>query len=266
MGNRGTSDESGGLSRLHWSSLVDPPGSGWRNMARDHGLALAARGGRATIRFYRWDRPTVSFGRNEPSERYRSLEERGFAVVRRPTGGRAVLHDRELTYAVVVPRFPGLRFRTVYRVVQEGLLEGLEALGVGAEVATRGPALAPDAGPCFGSSAEGEIVVGGRKLLGSAQARIGGAVLQHGSLLTLNDQFGLGSGSGTIDQRRNRAVTLEELLGRVPPWARIAEALSEGVAARLRVAIHPRELTEQERDAENSIEGRYRSRAWTWRC
>ncbi|NNF28032.1 MAG: lipoate--protein ligase family protein [Gemmatimonadetes bacterium] len=260
-------EENGGLSGLQWSCVADPPREGWGNMARDHGMALAAREGRATIRFYRWDRPTVSFGRNEPAlVRYRAVVERGFSVVRRPTGGRAVLHDRELTYAVVVPRRPGVRLRTVYRMIQEGLLSGLAALGVKAESAAAGPAARPDAGPCFVHPAEGEIVVSGRKLLGSAQARIQGALLQQGSLLISNDQFELHADSGTIDPRGSRATTLESVLGRVPEWTEVAAALTDGLAERLNVSIRPRRLTESEIAAENSIQARYRSEAWTWRC
>src|SRR5690606_669373 len=101
----------------------------------------------------------------------------------RPTGGREVLHDRELTYAVVVPlrAFGGLR--ALHRLVNGALVEALRSLGVAADLAPPdGRALRPDAGPCFGGPAEGEVTVGGRKLIGSAQVRVGGAVLQHGSL------------------------------------------------------------------------------------
>ena len=229
-------------------------------------MALVASEDRATVRFYGWARPTVSFGRNEPAlVRYGPLRERDLAFVRRPTGGRAVLHDAELTYAVIVPRSRGLRLRTVYRVVHEGLLAGLESLGVRAETARPSPGVRPDAGPCFGLPAEGEIVVRGRKLLGSAQARVEGAILQHGSLLIENDQFDLGPDSDTINQRGPRAATLQETLGRVPEWSEVVSALARGLNARLGVSMDRRELTEQESAAENSIQGRYRSDAWTWR-
>ena len=227
-------------------------------------MALAARHGLATVRFYRWDRPTVSFGRNEPAAtRYRGLADRGHAVVRRPSGGRAVLHDRELTYAVVVPRVPGVRLRTLYRVIQEGLLGGLSALGVNADAAPSSPPVMPDAGPCFARPAAGEIVVRGRKLVGSAQARIEGALLQHGSLLIVNDQSGLGPGG--LEAEEGRVTTLEDELAAVPPWSEIVAALSGGLSALLGVAMPARELTEPELAAENSIQARYRSAAWTWR-
>ena len=84
---------------LRWSILLDPPMDGARNMARDHALALGLCDGAAVLRVYRWASPTVSFGRTEPSAAFATLRRsgRGFAFVRRPTGGRAVLHDRELT-------------------------------------------------------------------------------------------------------------------------------------------------------------------------
>src|SRR5687768_998585 len=87
-------------AELRWSILLDPAMDGARNMARDHALALALRSGDAVLRIYRWASATVSFGRNEPSAAFAPLRRAGpgFAFVRRPTGGRAVLHDRELTY------------------------------------------------------------------------------------------------------------------------------------------------------------------------
>lgn len=167
-------------------------------MACDHALAALARPGEGTVRFYRWATATLSFGRNEPvTVGYRELlrQSPGMEAVRRPTGGRAVIHDRELTYCVVLPvrAFGGLR--AAYRKINGGLLRGLRRLGVDAGGAP-GRAAAPDSGPCFFEAAEGEVVVRGRKLVGSAQARIGGAILQHGSMLLVADQSALFTGAG----------------------------------------------------------------------
>ncbi|MFC1791226.1 octanoyltransferase, partial [Gemmatimonadota bacterium] len=106
-------------------------------MARDHALALKLLPGEGVLRLYGWDPPTVSFGRNEPG-RGLYLEdcarEEGVAFVRRPTGGRAVLHHQELTYALVFPvgAFGGLK--RSYRLINQGLLAGLEGLGAGVEL------------------------------------------------------------------------------------------------------------------------------------
>ena len=155
-----------GADPLDWRLLVDEPLPGTVNMARDHALAALARPGTGTLRLYRWSPATLSFGRNEPvTVGYRDLLRRhpGMGVVRRPTGGRAVLHDREVTYSVALPVrvFGGLR--PAYRKINGGLVEGLRRLGVDAARAAGGPGRArePDAGPCFHEPAEGEVVVGG---------------------------------------------------------------------------------------------------------
>lgn len=168
-------------------------------MALDHALATGSVEGEAVLRLYGWTRPTVSFGRNEPArEAYGPAareapgptngEAEAVDWVRRPTGGRAVLHDAEVTYAVVAPAGALGGPRQAYRRINEALAGALASLG--APVALSGPAAVPtlDAGPCFQSPAEGEVTLDGRKLVGSAQARVEGALLQHGSILLAGDQ------------------------------------------------------------------------------
>lgn len=163
-------------------------------MAADHALALCLAEGRAVLRLYEWLGPTVSLGRNEPAaasyDRHAALA-RGIDFVRRPTGGRAVLHDSELTYAVVVPLRALGGPRLAYRDVNACLAAALRELGVDASVTETGRTLRPDGGPCFAAAAPGEVVAHGRKRIGSAQARIGRALLQHGSILLGTDQDGL---------------------------------------------------------------------------
>jgi lipoate-protein ligase A len=175
-------------------------------MAVDHALAEgAAESLEGVVRFYRWSPPTISFGRNEPAvELYdaSTAAERGIAFVRRPTGGRAVLHDRELTYAVTVPLTGRGDLRGLYRDVNKSLSLGLRRLG--AEVALfeggdRPPG--PDEGPCFRLPVGDELTWRGRKLVGSAQARIGGAVLQHGSLLMGGSQDAVAELRGETPER-----------------------------------------------------------------
>ncbi len=247
---------------LDWRILVDGALSGAANMARDHALAAALRPGTATARFYRWKPATLSLGRNEPfAAGYREfLRARpGIGVVRRPTGGRAVLHDGELTYSVVLPARACGGPRQVYRRVNEGLVDGLRRLGVDAGAAS-GRALPPDAGPCFLEPAEGEVTICGRKLVGSAQVRIGQAVLQHGSLLLVADQsplFALAPGL--------HAITLAEALGEVPPWTRLVEALSGGLSGSLGGRWAEGRMTAREEAVATDYEEKYGSRAWTWR-
>ena len=160
---------------LTWRILVDPPSSGPQNMAVDHALAACSSPGEAVLRIYRWGCPTVSFGRNEPAlDRYDPARghSAGIEFVRRPTGGRAVLHDRELTYAAVLPCPTPGGLRATYGLINRGLVEALCSLGVPAAMAAgRGLHTGPDAGPCFDEPAPGEVTVAGRKLVGSAQAR-----------------------------------------------------------------------------------------------
>jgi lipoate-protein ligase A len=178
-----------------WRFLNSGPADGATNMAVDEAVLDGVREGSSppTLRVYAWDPPTVSIGHSQKASIELDLEacrRKGFGVVRRPTGGRAVLHAGELTYSVIgpsgVPPLGG-SIAESYRAIAGGLLLGLKALGIRAELApvstasrTRGE-VAP---PCFVSAGRFEVVVAGRKLIGSAQRRVGAAVLQHGSLLT----------------------------------------------------------------------------------
>ncbi len=284
-------DDSG----REWRVLVDGALAGTVNMARDHALAAALRPGAGTVRFYRWRAATLSLGRNEPfTVGYRELlrDRPQMEVVRRPTGGRAVIHDRELTYAVALPARAFGGPRRAYRKVSEGLVKGLRQLGVPAQMAS-GRSLPPDAGPCFREAAAGEVVVGGRKIVGSAQVRIGDALLQHGSLLLVADQEPLlartavgaggvagwraepgGSGAGEewkggmhAEARNGEAgaVTLAEVLPEVPAWDRLVEALAGALAGTLAGRWGRGEMTAEEMRLAAGLEQRYDSREWTWR-
>ena len=269
-------------------------------MAVDHALAACSSPGEAVLRIYRWSCPTVSFGRNEPARaRYNSAAGRhaGMAFVRRPTGGRAVLHDQELTYSVVVPlktreklggglrgglrggfRAPGLR--ATYELINRGLVEALCSLGVPATMAeVRGSPAALESGPCFDEPAPGEVTVAGRKLVGSAQARLEGAILQHGSLLIGPGQerlVALGSTSAGLPPGRDpgkpdesdpvkAAVSLEEILGHAPSWYNLVEAIVSGLSGVTGGDWHRGELREPERVQSMELGEHYGSAEWTWR-
>lgn len=240
-------------------------------MALDHGLARCAGGHRCEgrLRLYAWAPATVSFGRNEPVPRAfpRQAEERdGVGVVRRPTGGRAVLHDDEITYALAVPAGGGWSPRTLYRAVHDGIASGLRALGIPAEVvpASAGRILPPDAGPCFGAAAPGEIAVRGRKLVGSAQARLEGALLQHGSLRLspgrhrLPDLLGPGVGA------EESSAFLKDLLSAPPSPEFLVEVLVHGLSSTLGGEWEVDSSGEDEPGV-HELEARYRDPAWTWR-
>jgi len=250
--------------------LVDPPLSGARNMAVDETLMEAGRGGLVTLRLYRWEPGCLSFGRNQTARgRYDGdrAAEMGFDVVRRPTGGRAVLHHRELTYSVTAPADWG-SLKEVYLRINRALAAGLRRLGVDARVqdVAAGPAPRPVVRACFRDPLPGEVTAAGRKLVGSAQWRDGGAVLQHGSILLHNDQE-------LVERLRVDgppvaevpAVGLAELLGAEPDRAELEAALAAGFEETLGVELDRGALAPDEAERAEARRARYEDPDWTWR-
>lgn len=261
---------SPGVSR--WRILRDPPAPGAWNMAVDEALATLRRGDQGILRIYRWARPTLSFGRNQAVlGRYDPdvFGPLGAEAVRRPTGGREVLHDRELTYAVILPLAGPATLRAVYRAVNRALLEALRSLGVEGRMASRrGRTPSPDAGACFREPAEGEVEVEGRKMVGSAQARVGRNLLQHGSLLLHPASIRLASltlpsVSDAIPEQTG--VTLGEALGGPLSFSRVSAAVEAALAGEMGGRWDRSELASGERDAAERLRERYASRDWTWR-
>ena len=258
------------MGRLRWTVVFDPPRDGAANMAADHALAETAEPDAGWLRLYRWTRPTLSLGRNEPAADtydFARGERLGIDVVRRPTGGRGVLHDAEVTYAVVAPAAAAGRLRAAYAVVQRGLAAALRSLGADARLAAGGVPGPPRAGACFDVTTGGEVVAGGRKLTGSAQARIGRAFLQHGSILI----------DGTQELARElcrqpadahappASTTLREQLGRTPSWREVATAVAAGLAAEMETEMAEGALPHPTMRRIPSLERQYRSREWTMR-
>ena len=224
------------LSR-RWRFLDSGAADGATNMATDAALmAHARRTGEATLRVYAWDRPTLSLGRHERArDRFdpARLDARGFGVVRRPTGGRALLHHREVTYSVTAPG-NAISLGQSYAAINGLLLDALATLGVRATVApTARRPLRPDGAACFAEPAAGELTVDGAKLVGSAQLREEGALLQHGAILLADDQRLIGdlrvgelSGLPAIA----RAATLDSVLGRRTGYGDVRDALAAALA------------------------------------
>jgi len=242
-------------------------------MARDTALQTrAAETSETVFSVYSWTRPTLSFGRHQPAiglydiERIRSA---AIDVVRRPTGGRAILHNREVTYSVTAPLDDAETLREAYSRINRILLDGLARLGVLAGIAApteRAPA--PSIRPCFETPGEGELVADGAKLVGSAQWRDGRALLQHGSILVEDDQSSLNSfAAGAMDESFSsigQPATLAALLGRAPDTAEVASAMFDAV----RSLEDPNaiELREDEIRADAlSLLPRFLDDEWTWR-
>jgi lipoate-protein ligase A len=225
---------------LRWRLIVDGPLPGAFNMALDEELAItAARAEVATLRLYQWQRPTLSLGRHEPADELplARCEAAGIALVRRPTGGRAVLHHLELTYSFTAPASVvggPKRVREAYSLITKALARGLGLLGIKALAGSESPRLAGHM--CFALKTGCDLEVKGRKLVGSALRRYEGAVLQHGAIPLALDPalpyvaFGEEGEDFEAFASRLRAavVPLRELLGRVITPEELVAPLARG--------------------------------------
>ncbi len=204
---------------------------GAENMAIDAELLDGAAGtATSVLRLYRFDPPCLSLGRNEPAARYDHTEiaRRGLDVVRRPTGGRAVWHEQEVTYAVAAPIALFGSLRIAYHAIHATLVVALRSLGVDATIALHHPSPSSTVlhhpGSCFSTAAPGEVLVAGRKLVGSAQVRKRSAFLQHGSILLDGSQEIVAAVSRTPQVAR-AGTTLSAELGRRVTWDEVVEAV-----------------------------------------
>jgi lipoate-protein ligase A len=236
-------------------------------MALDHALAVCSQEGQGVLRLYSWIEATVSFGRNEPA---RGLYDRtnaadqGIEFVRRPTGGRAVLHSNEVTYAIVVPVRALGGPRASYVEINRGLAEGLSSIGAAVTVTDHGKTLSPDAGACFGAPAPGEIIADERKLVGSAQLRVGDALLQHGSILIDGDQSLLNQLTGKLHDTVHPA-TLRSMLG-IVHQDQVTFSVIDGLKHVLGGSWEEGEYLSGERNEAGRLERqRYSQAGWTWR-
>ncbi len=194
------------------------------------------------LRFYQWDTPTVSLGRYQRPELGANLQycqDNGIPVVRRPTGGRAVLHGRELTYSVVSNDrrfFPLHSLDLTYQGIARALQYGLGRLGITSQLAPGlRPTLRLSAGkaklPCFASASRHELLVEGRKIAGSAQRRLRRSFLQHGSIPLEIDVEAMALALGVSEQLIAKTmISVSEAAGRPVSFNELAAALEEGFA------------------------------------
>ncbi|NWG17392.1 MAG: lipoate--protein ligase family protein [Chloroflexi bacterium] len=262
-------------------------------MARDEAILQAVGAGRAlpTLRLYAWDPPCISLGYGQKASDvdFSRAAALGWDVVRRPTGGRAILHTDELTYSVALPAGDTIAAGDVvesYRRLSRALVAGLEKLGVRPQADRRAEGV-KDSGPvCFEMPSHYEITVGGRKLIGSAQVRRQEGILQHGSLPLCGDLGRINDALVYPDetaresakpQVRARAATLEEAL-RTPDiaaslreekeisWRAVAEAMVVGFAETFEIVFERGELSDTEQAAaERLAVDVYGSEAYTRR-
>ena len=242
---------------------IDIPRPGWLNMAIDSAmLDRAEQAGTVSLRVYRWDPYCLSFGRHEPAlRRYdrARIEALGIDTVRRPTGGRAVWHARELTYALAAPvgRFGGIR--QAYHDIHSMLAVALRRIGIDAELATTATVPGPAAGACFAAPVGGEVLVHGRKVIGSAQVRQGSALLQHGSLLLADDQAMVRQ--LTIGAQPPEAEDERQPLGRQVAFEEAAAAIREAAGSLGELTPDP---LHDDPSTTPAHADRFRSPEWTW--
>ena len=224
-----------------------------------------------TLRLYGWNPPALSLGKSQPSAEFLEppvVRRRGIDLVRRPTGGLAVLHDRERTYAVVgalrCEPFAGGVLET-YRSISAALEDAMRSLGAQARASS--PAhegrLHPQGPSCFALTSAHEITVGGRKLIGSAQLRRGRAFLQHGSIPLDTNREALAALLG--DPVDGESYTdLTSALGRAVGPRDLDYAIVDAFARQFEVDLQPGELTAGERLRATQIRcWKYLSVDWT---
>jgi lipoate-protein ligase A len=267
-----------------WRLILTSPLPGADNMALDESLleSVAARRQPPTLRFYQWAPACLSLGHAQPAEDadLDRLHAFGWHIVRRTTGGRAILHLDELTYSVTAPMDHPLLAGGVllsYRRLSLGLVAGLGLLGVEADTAPEKAPGEPDrSNPvCFEAPSAYEITAGGRKLIGSAQLRRVAGVLQHGSLPLCGDlgricdalSYGEEADrSAAADRVRRRATTMELLLGSRLSWDQAAEALAAGFTQALSLRLTLAEPTDEERARAAVLRSeRFAADEWTLR-
>lgn len=258
------------------------------NMALDEALLNFVSRGEIdpVVRFYTWNPPTLSIGYFQRLSKEIDIEkvkEKGYGLVRRQTGGRGVLHDKELTYSVIVPESHPDMPQTVteaYRVISGGLLEGFKSLGFDAHFAVprskeeREKLKQPRSSVCFDAPSWYELVVEGKKIAGSAQTRQKGVILQHGSILQdvdINDLFDMFIFKNDRLKAKmkeafvEKAVAINDLSDETVTLEQMEVAFKEGFKKALNIDFKPLELTSAQQEEVKALEEKYRSEAFLYR-
>jgi lipoate-protein ligase A len=258
-----------------WRLLVQPELPGYRQMAIDEALYLLADS--PVLRFYTWQKPTLSLGFFQD---YKRVVRESFVVhnnidvVRRITGGRAVLHQFEVTYALAGPlkhHFANKSLQETYRLIAEALNRGLASLGVPqsffSKDASDREALRESALPqCFVAVSRYEIAKDARKIIGSAQKRSRERFVQHGSiLLDFDVAFQNGCILNADPQIEKKVAPLNPMLARKLSLIEVLEHFRKAFEEQFHIRTEPSELDENELDLIRSLDQKYQSTEWTER-
>jgi lipoyl(octanoyl) transferase len=273
-------------AKTTWRLIRSLSGRGAWNMAVDEAILEACATGESlpTLRLYSWEPACLSLGYAQPvtDVDLNALHRHGWDLVRRPTGGRAILHTDELTYAVIGPqhelRLAGGVLES-YQVLSKALLDALHRLSIPAQAQEKPlSALGADSkGPvCFEVPSNYEITVNGKKLIGSAQARRKGAVLQHGSFPLFGDLSRIidvlsfpdeATAKGAAVRLHERATTAEEILGLPLDWETASQAFTEAFSAALNLDLQPGALSvDEQARAVELFNKKYAHPEWTNRA
>lgn len=267
-----------------WRLIIHPPYNGAWNMAVDEAILESAstKTQLPTLRLYDWSPYTLSLGHAQPISdvNLEALKAHQWTLVRRPTGGRAILHADELTYSVCAPIDDPTIYGNVlesYQKISNALLRALEIIGINADSKLKNPGdshLSHDP-VCFQFPSDYEITFQDKKLIGSAQARKKNGVLQHGALplfgeiTRIIDVLNFPDSSSMQDAKDgliNRATTIKDSLVRGISWFELADAISEGFEEKLSINFIKSSLSKQEiSKAVHIYREKYTNDAWTMR-
>ena len=271
-----------------WNFINTGSKNPYYNMAMDEALLNFVSRGEIdpVIRFYTWNPATLSIGyfqRLQKEIDIDKVKEKGYGLVRRQTGGRGVLHDKELTYSVIVPESHPNMPSTVteaYKIISQGLLEGFKNLGFETYFAIprskeeRDKLKQPRSSVCFDAPSWYELVVEGRKIAGSAQTRQKGVILQHGSILQdididdLFDMFIFKNERLKTKMKENfvqKAVAINDISNQHITLNEMENAFEAGFKKGLNIDFKPLELTKKQKEEVQELEEKYRSEAWMYR-
>lgn len=268
----------------NWRLIINSPNPGAWNMALDEAIleSTANKKQPPTLRLYAWHPYTLSLGHAQPFSDVdlQSLNEKGWDLVRRPTGGRAILHADELTYSICTPEddhHVSGNILESYRMLSTGLLKALEIAGITADSKPKNKldkryATNP---VCFQYPSDYEITYQGKKLIGSAQARRGQGVLQHGSI-PLNGDISrivtVLNYANLIDRNKaktyllERATNISAILEREVTWHELSRCFVQGFKQALHIDLHPGKISLNEKNrAFELLKDKYENDQWTKR-
>jgi lipoyl(octanoyl) transferase len=242
------------VEKLTWRLMPYTVADGPTNMAADEALLKTASGNVATLRFYGWSAPTVSLGYfQKESVHHDEPLLAALPVVRRPSGGAMLVHHHELTYALVVPAESRQRYDLWPRRMHEVIVAALAALGIEARLFEPADPKTFDGPLCFHHFTPGDVLVGSAKVVGSAQRRHRGALLQHGGILLGQSPYA------------PSLPGIRELTGRTVTPQCLQDAVVQNFVAGLGISMQDGDLSTQQQAIRRLADTKYRTPEWNGR-